>query len=238
MFNRATTVNRQLKVDARRLGTAMLISLVAFSFPLQPAAADEPFAPDPGFVSLFDGQSLAGWSALPKGYVVENGHLVCVAGGKGNLLTDKEFTNFILKFEFKLTDGANNGLGIRCPKVLEGNLHLNGIELQILDDGAEKYKTLKPYQYHGSVYGIVPAKRGALKPVGEWNQQQVTVQGKKIKVVLNGTTIVDADLEEATKAGTLDEQPHPGLMRASGHLGFLGHGDRVEFRRLQIKELN
>ena len=201
-------------------------------------ADEKPFAADAGFVSLFDGKSLAGWLSAPDSYAVENGNLICVEGGKGNLLTEKEYSDFVLKFDFKLTAGANNGLGIRCPKLLTGNLHMDGIELQILDDTAEQYKTLKPYQYHGSVYGIVAAKTGSLKPLGEWNQQQVTVQGRKITVVLNGTTIVDADLDEATKSGTLDGQVHPGLKRASGHLGFLGHGNRVDFRRLQIKDLS
>jgi len=200
-------------------------------------AADSSFAAEEGFVSLFDGKSLAGWTGSLNGYAVEGGNLVCVAGGKGNLLTEKEYGDFVVKFEFKLTDGANNGLGIRCPKVVEGNLHLDGIELQILDDTAEKYKTLHPYQYHGSVYGIVAAKQGSLKPVGEWNRQEVTVQGRHVKIVVNGTTIVDADLDDATKSGTLDGQLHPGLARSKGHLAFLGHGDRVDFRHIQIKEL-
>lgn len=193
--------------------------------------------PNDGFVSLFDGKSLAGWTGSLDGYAVEAGNLVCVAGGKGNLQTEKEYSDFVMRFEFKLTAGANNGLGIRCPKLAEGNLHLDGIELQILDDTAEKYESLKPYQYHGSIYGIVPAQRGALKPLGEWNQQEVTVQGRRIKVILNGKAIVDADLDEATRSGTLDGQSHPGLARKTGHIGFLGHGDRVDFRRIQIKEL-
>ena len=200
-------------------------------------AAETPFTPDAGFVSLFDGKTLKGWKGPATGFAVEGGDLVSVAGGKGNLLTEKEYENFTIKFEFKLTPGANNGLGIRTPLMTEGSLHLLGTELQILDDTAEKYQALKPYQYHGSVYGIVPAKRGSLKAVGEWNQQEVTLQGRKIKIVLNGQTIVDADLDEATKSGTLDGQEHPGLARTKGHLGFLGHGDRVDFRRIQIKEL-
>ncbi len=200
-------------------------------------AQEKPFVVEDGFVSLFDGKSLAGWTGSLPGYAVEDGNLICVAGGKGNLLTGAEYSDFVFKFEFKLTAGANNGLGIRCPKVAEGNLHIDGIELQILDDTAEKYKTLKPYQYHGSVYGIVPAKTGSLKPLGEWNQQEVTAKGRHVKIVVNGTTIVDADLDEATKAGTLDGTPHPGLARPKGHIGLLGHGDRVDFRRIRIKSL-
>ena len=202
------------------------------------AAEESPVVVEAGFVSLFDGKTLAGWAAAPKGYAVEDGNVVCVAGGTGNLLTEKEYSDFVFKFEFKLTPGANNGLGIRCPMKLEGNLHLDGIELQILDDTAEKHSALQPYQYHGSVYGVVATKRGSLKPLGEWNQQEVTVQGRKIKVVLNGATIIDADLDEATKSGTLDGQQHPGLARTKGHIGFLGHGDRVDFRRLRIKDLS
>jgi hypothetical protein len=143
----------------------------------------------------------------------------------------------VLRFEFQLTAGANNGIGIRCPRQAKGNLHLEGIELQVLDNTAEKYQTLKPYQYHGSVYGIVPAKREFLKPVGEWNSQEVTVQGRKIKVVLNGETIVECDLDEATQNGTLDGAEHPGLKRTTGHIGFLGHGDRVAFRNIRLRDL-
>lgn len=191
-----------------------------------------------GFGSLFDGKTLAGWAGAKDAYKVEDGAIVCVQGTAGNLLTEKEFSDFVVRFEFKLTAGANNGLGIRCPMLAKGNLHIDGIELQILDNTAEKYKTLKPYQFHGSVYGIQPAKREFLKPLGEWNTQEVTVQGRKIKVVLNGETITDCDLDEATKNGTMDGVEHPGLNRTSGHLGFLGHGDRVDFRNIRIKDLS
>jgi hypothetical protein len=190
-----------------------------------------------GFVSLFDGKTLEGWIGAKDAYRVEDGVIACVEGTAGNLLTEKKYRDFVFRFEFRLTPGANNGLGVRCPPLAKGNLHLEGIELQILDDAAEKYKDLKSYQYHGSVYGIAPARRGSLQPLGQWNRQEVTVQGRRITVVLNGATIVDVDLDEAAKNGTLDGQPHPGLARETGHLGFLGHGDRVEFRNLWIKEL-
>lgn len=216
---------------------SILVAVAALLACVSIHAEEKPFVVEDGFVSLFDGKSLAGWTGSLPGYAVEDGNLICVAGGKGNLLTEAEYSDFVFKFEFKLTPGANNGLGIRCPKVAEGNLHIDGIELQILDDTAEKYKTLKPYQYHGSVYGIVPAKTGSLKPLGEWNQQEVTAKGRLVKIVVNGTTIVDADLDEATKTGTLDGTPHPGLARPKGHVGFLGHGDRVDFRRIRIKSL-
>ncbi|MFO0904235.1 MAG: DUF1080 domain-containing protein [Pirellulales bacterium] len=214
-----------------------VIVAATFAWMLLIVSASETRAADDGFVSVFDGKSLAGWKGATDAYGVEDGLLVCKKGTAGNLFLDKEYADFTLRFEFKLTAGANNGLGIRCPFKPQGNLHLDGTELQILDNTAPQYATLKPYQYHGSVYGIQPAKREHLKPLGEWNLQEVTVQGRRIKVVLNGQTIVDVDLDEATAKGTMDAAEHPGLKRASGYVGFLGHGDRVEFRAIQIKEL-
>jgi hypothetical protein len=204
---------------------------------LTKAPADDKKPNEDGFVSLFDGKTLDGWAGAKDAYKVEDGSIACVQGTAGNLLTEKEYKDFVFRFEFQLTAGANNGLGIRCPMVAKGNLHLDGTELQILDNTAEKYKDLKPYQYHGSVYGIQPAKKEGLKPLGEWNSQEVTVQGRKIKIVLNATTIVDCDLDEVTKNGTMDGAEHPGLKRTTGHIGFLGHGDRVLFRNIRIKNL-
>jgi len=186
-----------------------------------------------GFVSLFNGRDLAGWIGSTKGYVAENGLLVCPQKGGGNLYTEKQYGNFHLKFEFKLAEGANNGLGIRTPTGVDAAYH--GMELQILDDSSPRYAKLKPYQYHGSIYGVVPCKRGHQNKVGEWNSQEVVADGPKIKVILNGTTIVDADLSTIEK--TADGRNHPGLHNKTGHIGFLGHGSRVEFRNIRIKEL-
>ncbi|KAA6337975.1 hypothetical protein EZS27_013987, partial [termite gut metagenome] len=130
---------------------------------------------------------------------------------------------------------ANNGLGIRTP--MEGDAAYEGMELQILDNDAPMYSDLQLYQFHGSVYGIIPAKRGFLKPVGEWNYQEVIAEGNHIKITLNGTVIVDGDLREAVKNGTPDKQKHPGLFNKKGHIGFLGHGSAVKFKNIRIKEL-
>lgn len=195
-------------------------------------ASSTAFAGEDGFVQLFDGKTLNGWIGDTKGYKADNGKLICPAEGGGNLYTEKEYSDFIFRFEFKLTPGANNGLGIRAPK--EGNSAYAGMELQILDDTADQYKNLQPYQYHGSIYGIVPAKRGHLKPVGEWNFQEVIAKGRQITVKLNGETIIDANLDEHKP---LDGKEHPGMDRTKGHIGFLGHGTHVEFRNIRVKEL-
>jgi hypothetical protein len=134
-----------------------------------------------------------------------------------------------------LTPGANNGLAIRAP--LSGDPAYVGMEIQILDDTAAEYSSLMPYQYHGSIYGVVPAKRGYLKPIGQWNSQEVIASGRRVSVRLNGTTIVDADIDEASKPKTIDGRDHPGLERQEGHIGFCGHGDYVEFRNIRIKAL-
>lgn len=190
-----------------------------------------------GFKILFDGSDLDQW--IPsRGYNInENGHLWVDPSSKfgGNLYTKEEFSDFIYRFEFKLTPGANNGVGIRAP--LQGDAAYQGSEIQVLDDSAEIYKNLKPYQYHGSVYGVVQAKKGYLKPMGEWNQEEIQVKGNRVKVILNGTVIVDADIKEAGKNGTLDGKSHPGLDRTSGHIAFLGHGTEVFFRNIRVKKL-
>ncbi|WP_339815535.1 DUF1080 domain-containing protein [uncultured Imperialibacter sp.] len=191
-----------------------------------------------GYMLLFNGKDLSGWIGNKQDYVAENGTIAVKtdAGGSGNLYTEKEYGDFIFRFEFKLTPDANNGLGIRTP--LEGDAAYVGMELQILDNTAEMYSKLQPYQYHGSVYGVIPAKRGFLKPVGEWNYQEVEVKGNKVKVTLNGEVIVDGDIAEASKDGTMDHKEHPGLKNKKGYIGFLGHGSELYFRNIRIKELD
>jgi hypothetical protein len=190
------------------------------------------------FITLFNGENLDGWVGNKQSYIVENGMIVIDpngGGSGGNLFTEKEYSNFHLKFDFQLEPGSNNGLGIHSP--LEGDAAYVGKEIQILDNTASKYDNLHNYQYHGSVYGVIPAQKGYLLPVGEWNSEEVIVADSKIKVILNGHAIVDADYLEASKNGTLDGKEHPGLQNTKGHLGFLGHGDVVRFKNISIKEL-
>jgi hypothetical protein len=191
-----------------------------------------------GFKSLLNGKDLDHWIGNKTDYIFESNELKVRPknGGYGNLLTAAEYSDFNFRFEFKLTPGANNGLGIHMP--LHGDAAYEGKELQILDNTAAIYANLKPYQYHGSVYGIIAAKRGYLNPVGDWNSQEVIVNGDNIKIILNGTVIVDGNMKEAAKNGPKDGKSHPGLKRNNGHIGFLGHGASLEFRNIRIKNLS
>jgi hypothetical protein len=192
-----------------------------------------------GFKLMFNGKNLDGWEGNKKSYFVENGTIVIDPhiSGSGDLFTAQDYGDFDMRFEFRLTPGANNGLAIRTP--FGGHAAYDGMELQILDHNSPRYAGwLKDYQHHGSIYGVVPAKTGYLKPVGDWNYEEVIARGKQITVKLNGHTIVDADIAKASENGTIDHQKHPGLLRKSGRIGFAGHGDRVEFRNLRIKSLD
>lgn len=190
-----------------------------------------------GFVPLFDGKSLDGWQLVDKtgpGYLVEEGQLVLPPDGGGNLFTEAVYEDFILRFDFKLEEGSNNGLAIRTP-VKEGSVAYEGMELQIIDNRAERYADIEPWQKHGSLYNVRPAETGHLKPTGTWNEQKVVVDGRQIKVVLNGHTILDVNLDDVEDPETLEK--HPGLQRTSGHIGFLGHNEPVAFRNICIKPL-
>lgn len=223
------------------LAVILSASVPPASPPSPPVDASAPSAPpaQDGFSPIFNGKDLTGWTGEkggpPKGYAVENGAIVCQPDG-GNLYTAKQYGDFILRFRFQLTPGANNGIGVRTPN--EGDAAYEGLEIQVLDNSAEKWANLKPWQYHGSVYGISPAtRRDALKPVGEWNEETIEIRGRRVKVTLNGVVLVDVDLDEATKGGTLSGRPHPGVTRSQGHLCFCGHGDRVAFKDLEIREI-
>jgi hypothetical protein len=191
-------------------------------------------ADEEGFVSLFNGRDLTGWRGNTHGYTVKEGMLCGDETVRGALYTDREFENFILRFEFRLHTNTNNGLGIRFP---EGtNPAYGGMELQILDDTGPIYEKFEDWQYHGGIYGVVGAKRGALNPTGEWNFQEVRAEGSRIKVVLNGREILNVDVKDFQPPFP-DGKPHPGLHNSKGLIGWLGHKSPIEIRNIRIKEL-
>ncbi len=186
-----------------------------------------------GYQSIFNGNDFTGWTGELENYEVVDGAIACKEGKGGTIFTQKEYSDFVARLEFKLPPGGNNGLALRYAG--EGQPHLDGIELQVLDSEDPKYANLDPRQYHGSVYGLVPAHRGYLRVPGEWNYQQVTMRGSRIKVELNGFTILDADLDDVKESK--DGAVPAGASRKSGHFGFAGHHDPVAFRNITIREL-
>ena len=193
-----------------------------------------------GFKVLFDGTNMHEWTGNTVDYTLEDGCISMIPSKSygGNLYTKNEYGNFVYRFEFQLTPGANNGVGIRTP--MEGDAAYVGMEIQILDCEHPIYKNITPLQHHGSVYGIIPAKadhHDAFKPAGEWNYEEIVADGDNIKVTVNGVVIMEGNIREATKNGTADHKKHPGLFNKKGHIGFLGHGSPVKFLNIRIKEL-
>lgn len=188
-----------------------------------------------GFTTLFNGKDLTGWEGAVDNYEVKEGAIVCKPGHGGALYTTEEYADFVARVEFKLPPGGNNGLAIRFPG--QGNPAYEGMcELQVLDNDHPMYASLDQRQYHGSAYGFAPAQRGYLRPVGEWNFEEVTVKGTTITVELNGTKILDTDLSKVTEV--MANSPHPGRDLKVGHFGFAGHNDPVEFRNVSIKKID
>ncbi len=204
-----------------------------------------------GFEVLFDGEDMSKWIGNTIDYVPMNG-AICVSakyGNGGNLYTEKEYSDFIFRFEFCfMKEGVNNGVGIRTPMGVDAAYE--GMEIQILDHDAPIYKNLREYQVHGSVYGIIPAKRIKSPKLGTWNTEEIWVKGDRIKVTVNGEVILDGNIRKACKGNnvskdgsktnpyTVDKKNHPGLFNKSGHIGFLGHGEGLKLRNVRIKDLS
>lgn len=203
------------------MNTGILLTILSLVSPSASAAEVPPLR------SLFNGQDLSGWSGV--GYVVEDGTIVCTAEGK-NLVSEQTFSNYVLDFEFKLSPGGNSGLGIHYPG--SGDGAYAGMEIQILDNTAPKHHELENHQLNGSLYKLAPAKSDALKPVGEWNHERVTVSGPALVVELNGEIILRANLDELSS----QYPEHEGAKRRAGHIAWLGHGPGVALRNIQIVE--
>lgn len=187
-----------------------------------------------GYTSKFNGSDLSGWAGATNNYDVVDGAIQCKKGHGGVLHTEEQYSDFGVRFEFQLPPGGNNGLAIRYPG--KGDTAYVGMcELQVLDNTASKFAKLDDRQYHGSAYGMIAARRGYLREPGEWNIQEVTVNGSTIRVELNGTVILDGDLSKVTDY--MAKRPHPGKERTEGYFGFAGHNDPVRFRAVEIREI-
>jgi hypothetical protein len=177
---------------------------------------------------------LVGWQQIggpEESWRFEDGVLYTRGPSGGWLATNRSYDDFVLAVEFRVSPGANSGIFLRAP--LEGDPAYTGLEIQILDDHAEQWSHLEPYQYTGSIYGVqAPSERVTAK-ARQWQRMVVVARGTKIQVDLNGKRIIDTDLTRYPHR--LDA--HPGLMRTNGYIGLQSHSDRVEFRKIQIREL-
>ena len=204
------------------------------------------------FERIFNGENLDGWIGRKDLFYVANGDLVFKEGPQnfGNLFYGREYTNFIARFSFLLVPNGNNGFAIRAGRpcveggaLVGGNEVMrdaayNGMEIQVLDNSGDQKQHLKAWQYHGSIYGVVAAQRDCLRPVGEWNDEEVVVRGSDVTVTVNGKVILATSVKDLdATGGTPDGRPHPGLHNPSGYLGFLGHTMPVRFRDIRVKEL-
>ena len=201
-----------------------------------------------GFKWLFNGTDMTGWVGGTNTYKATPAGTMLYHAGRCNdedpscgdsVWTEREYGDFELRFEFRMTAECNNGLAIRSP--LNVTAAYEGMEIQIIDDSAPYYRQelkLQDYQCCGSVYGVAAARKGLLNRVGEWNEERVIATGSRIRVLLNGAAAVDVDVSKWKGNGdTVDALPHPGLHNARGHIGWQGHGYDVEFKNIRIKEL-
>jgi hypothetical protein len=187
-----------------------------------------------GFRSVFNGKDFDGWEGATGNYEIKDDAIICKSGKGGNIFTKEEYGDFVARLEYRLPPGGNNGLAIRYPG--QGNAAYGAMcEIQILDDDAPQYAKLDRRQYNGSAYGMAAAHRGHLRALGEWNFMEVAVRGSVIQIELNGTRILDGDLNQVTEY--MNDKPHPGKDRKAGHFGFCGHHDPVAFRHILIREL-
>lgn len=188
-----------------------------------------------GFQPIFNGKNLDGWAGPLEAVAARDGALVWQKGKGGTIYWNRELTDFHARLHFKLPTAGNNGLALRYPGTGDP-AYVGMCELQILDDNYEKTKgPIDPRQAHGSAYGMVAAARGYQFTIGEWNFQEVSVVGSRVRVELNGTVILDADLATVDLPSVLAGKPHPGKDRPSGFFGFAGHNDQVEFRDILLK---
>lgn len=183
---------------------------------------------------LFNGKDLTGWEVVkgnPGAWKADGGLLVCQGGGGGWLSTTGQYGDFELELEFRVPPGGNSGVFLRAPH--EGDPAYTGMEVQVLDDAAKEYANLRPTQYTGSIYDVAAASPRVSKPAGQWQKMHIACKGRNVRVTLNGTRIVDANLDD--HKDKLDK--HPGLARDKGYLGLQNHGSRLEYRNLRIREL-
>ena len=215
----------------------MLALALVLALPLALAVcADKDSTPPEGFTALFNGKDLTGWKVNEGGKMEkwgadkDKGILYVEGGGGGWLMTEKAYGDFEIRLDFKMPKHGNSGVALRSP--MKGDPAYVGMEIQLLDD-ADYKDTIKDWQRCGSIYGVVPPSKDATKPAGQWQSIRIVAKGRQVMVELNGTKIVDANLDD--HKDQFDK--HPGLKADKGHLGLQSHDGRVEFRNIYVKAL-
>jgi hypothetical protein len=188
-----------------------------------------------GFVPLFNGRNLDGWlvreyrAGDTDKWSAENG-ILTAKPGSGWIGTTKMYGDFVLRLEWRIPPNGNSGVFLRVPDVKTTvSPSQLGMEIQVLDDAGPAYKgKLKDWQYSGSLYHFVPARKSMYRP-GEWNRYEITCQGDRVTVVFNAEKVVDADM---SKFPDLAKRPRRGF------IGLQNHSTGVEYRRIAIKVLD
>lgn len=231
-----------------------IVALILVATPLLAAAGCRGTpAPQPtgdtqaaaGWEPLFDGRTLAGWRgyrqpAPPAGWRVVDGAITRVGPG-GDLITDAEFANFELELEWKISPGGNSGIIYRV--VEDSTLDYvwrSGPEYQILDNAAHA-DGRDPLTSAGSDFALYPPVRDVTRPVGEWNQARLVVNGNHVEHWLNGVKLLEYELgspewEQRVRASKFGSMPRYGR-GARGHIALQEHEAWVAYRNLRIRRL-
>ncbi len=196
-------------------------------------------APPTGFTALFNNKDLTGWEVYdgkPESWQFKDGQISCVAPGGGWLQSLEQYCDFELRFEYRLSSGGNSGVCLRFPG--QGNPSLEGLEIQLLDDRADKYKSIQAQQATGSLYFITaPQVRDAARAAGEWNQCLFRCVGDQLQVTINDQRVNEIDLGQLSSK-TDAKPPRPARVRSPmGSVALQSHSTRVDFRNVHISDL-
>jgi WD40 repeat protein len=188
------------------------------------------------FQPLFNGKDLSDWKfhrCTSDAWKIQDGVLRTEGtngGQSGWLVTEREYADFELRLECRLSKGADSGVAFRA--LVEGTLAGSDLEVQIRDDDA--YPDSRLVESTGSLYDVAARSQAAIKSAGEWNRFQITARQRRVLVVLNDKTVLDVDLADSVAKAAR----HPGITRKQGVIGLQTFRGRVEYRNLAIKILD
>jgi hypothetical protein len=199
-----------------------------------------------GWMLMFDGKSTAGWRTYQNkpddSWEVVNGELHCKKDGvhqRADLVTGENYASFEIKFDWRLSKGANSGLLYHVQENHDGSYE-TGPEYQLIDDAGYEEK-LEDWQKSGSDYGMHPPTKIASRPAGEYNHSRLIVDDAHVQHWLNGVKVADftawtPEWESLKKKGKWKDYPDYGIAR-SGLIALQDHGGGIWFKNIKIKKL-